>query len=391
MAVTYQNKLSLIPIEIKKEKKNYIVVAVEADEYFEMNEVCVNALLMIKEGRSLKHIEEDLEAKFPQEEIDILDFAVQLLELGIVEKIDDEQVPFTLEAVPPKPAGGMSILIGRALFHPVMRLLYLLLFLSNIFILLARPDLFPNYRDVFIFESMTLNVLVWIPLSLSLILFHELGHKFAANAFGLSSRFGIGHRLFLVVFETDLSQAWKLEPRERNVLYLAGICVDAFFLFAALAGQMAGIEAPVLNGILKLIAFDLALKLIYQCCFYMKTDLYYVIENITGCYNLMESSKQRLAGLFRKQKSVHYQEELPIIRLFSLFYLVGMAVSAALFIFYFLPQFLYSIKKSAPGLLQPAGSLSFWDSVLFLGQFLILFAMLAYSLGSKYRNEKKQL
>src|SRR5579875_1894559 len=115
---------------------------------------------------------------------------------------------------------------------------------------------------------------------------------------------GVGHRLFLVVFETDLSAAWKLPSKKRNVLYLAGLCFDTSLLFLALAGQLVFPDnSPVFTGILRMVVLDTFIRMVYQCCVYMKTDLYYVLENSTGCYNLMENAQQYISKLipFRKK------------------------------------------------------------------------------------------
>ena len=55
-------------------------------------------------------------------------------------------------------------------------------------------------------------------------------------------------------------------------------------------------------GIFSIIVLDIFIKFIYQCCFYMKTDVYYVVENVTGCYNLMESGKIYLSSFFKKHR-----------------------------------------------------------------------------------------
>jgi putative peptide zinc metalloprotease protein len=210
------------------------------------------------------------------------------------------------------------------------------------------------------------------------------------RAHNLSTKLEVSHRLFFVVLETDMSSVWKLAPKDRNVLFLAGLCFDSVLLFIALIFQLMFPNAPNFTlGLMYLAVFDIVLRMIYQCCFYMKTDLYFVFENVTGCYNLMENAKQimRKQFTFLKLKSseeVVYRGERNTIFLYSIFYFLGVVVTTILYFIYFIPEVIYTGKQLVPGFLQPPTTLVFWDAVLFSLQVSIFIVLLVYSWRKKY-------
>lgn len=66
---------------------------------------------------------------------------------------------------------------------------------------------------------MVFNILLYMGLSFIMVLFHEFGHVLAMRAEGLSSKIEIGHRLFLVVLETDMSIVWSL-PVKNGISFI---------------------------------------------------------------------------------------------------------------------------------------------------------------------------
>jgi putative peptide zinc metalloprotease protein len=346
---------------------------------------------MIQQGLSLGDIESRLKHDYPDEQVDMIDFVYQLYELGLIQKIDG--IPIEQEKEEDQAQKNEVVFppfVGKLFFNTISKYLYALLFVVNIMLFFVFPELFPHYEDLFIFDSMMLNMLTWSGLSLIVVIIHEFGHLLAVRAQGLPGKLGISHRLFLVVFETDMSHVWKLPPRERNILYLAGLCFDQVSLFAALSLQLILPEEWALfKGMLGVMVFDIVIKMLYQCCFYMKTDLYYVFENVTGCYNLMENAqwwlKKRLPFLRAEGKGDVFAGEERIIRYYSLFYAAGVFITLAIFIFYILPQTIHSYMRSLANLSNPVNSPYFWDGVTFLVLSTLMIGLLLYSLAKKYR------
>ncbi|MEB1809623.1 MAG: peptidase [Bacillaceae bacterium] len=384
MKLSLQTKLTLQPLTIRKDKKHYIVEEVTSGEFYEMPQVCIDAIERINEGISLEQIELELKVRYPEELIDMVDFAEQLLELQLIKEVDG--VTFEVEQVRSSDSGFTWIpsIVGRFFFNRFSNKWYVVLLAINVLFFIVNPQLFPSYKDIFLFETVMPSLLLWMGVSLVLVLIHELGHILAVRSYDLPAKLGVGHRLFFVVFETDLTPAWKLAPKQRNILYFGGLCFDQLMLFIALSLQLFfDVSHGLIVGILGLVVLDIFIRTIYQCCFYMKTDLYYVFENCTGCYNVMENGRKLLSRWVPWIKSPSATEtfagEERTVKLYSIFYVTGILLTCSLFLFYFIPQTIYAYSKILPGFLQPVNDPVFWDAAVFVGQSVLILGLLLYS------------
>ncbi|MGG2093943.1 hypothetical protein AB1283_14950 [Bacillus sp. S13(2024)] len=391
MKLTYESALVLHNIEVRQDQKNYIVEDVTTGEFYEMPLICIDAITMIQKGLHLREVEEKLQKQYPEEDVDMLDFAQQLLDLELVQAVDGEEIVCKKE----KEKLGFSWIspkVGRFFFNQKTMLLYTILFVVNIALFIVNPSLLPNYKDLFVFDVMTFNILVWASITFFLVFIHEMGHVLAIRAHDFPTKVEFGHRLFFVVLETDMSSVWKLPAKERNILYLAGMSFDTVILFIAVMIQILfPIHSQVLSGILALAVFDTTLRMVYQCCIYMKTDLYYVFENMTACYNLMENGKRYIKGLFvpkfRVNNSELFTGEEKVVRFYGLFYVIGVTVTIALAVLFYIPQSVYMMRQTIPNLQKPVSNLYFWDAAIIMLQTVIMLSLLLYSWRKKYRNE----
>lgn len=385
MKVSLQSEILLYPLSIRKDKKHYIVEEPVSGDFFELPEIGVDALKRLEQGEELVSIEHTLKNSYPDEEVDMVDFVEQLLELGLVQKVDGVPVKREQSRATTNSGGFFWIpqSVGRLFFNRVMNKVYLLLFLANIIILILNPELFPHYKDIFLFDSMVLNILMYLSISLVLILIHEFGHILAIRAHDLPAKLSIGNRLIFIVFETDLTQAWKLDPKKRNILYLAGISFEQVILSLSF-GIMLLFPGAGITGVLGIIVLDIFIKFIYQCCFYMKTDVYYVVENITGCYNLMENGRIYLNSLVKKHRKDGenhkeiFQNEWNLIRLYSVFYIVGVVLTLILAVMYFVPQLYYTYMTIYMNLLGAGDRAAFWDAIAFLVMTMFMLFLLVF-------------
>ncbi|MEH7083997.1 hypothetical protein V7139_14855, partial [Neobacillus drentensis] len=210
----------------------------------------------------------------------------------------------------------------------------------------------------------------------------------------LPTKVEVSHRLFFVVLETDMSSVWKLAPKDRNILFLSGLCFDTVLLFIALINQLMFPNITgITDGLMNLAIFDIVIRIIFQFCFYMKTDLYYVFENVSGCYNLMENAQQKIRNHIsflksKKSEEVVFFDEKKIVFLYSIFYFLGVAVTIFLFFKYYIPQIIFAGKQLLPGFGRLPTSLAFWDAVLFSLQVGIFLLLLLYSWRKKYIQNK---
>ena len=386
MKVSLQSEITLYPLSIQKDKKNYIVEEPVSGDFFELSEISVDAIKRLEKGEQLAAIEKALKDFYPEEEVDIIEFVEQLVELGLVQDVDGLRVNRDKEKQAKLDTGGFLWVphwVGRLFFNGTMNKVYLLLLISNILLLVLNPELFPRYKDIFLFDSMMLNMMCYLFISLILIFIHEFGHVLAVRSYDLPAKLSIGNRLIFIVFETELTQAWKLDPKQRNILYLAGMSFEQIILFVSLGIMFLFPDANFV-GIVSIIVLDIFIKFIYQCCFYMKTDVYYVVENVTGCYNLMENSKIYLSSFLKKHRKTAkahkemYEDEWNLIRIYSVFYLVGVFLTLLMAVLYFLPQLFYTYTTIYLNIIGAGNRAALWDGIAFFVMTMFMLVLLVY-------------
>ncbi|WP_318505852.1 hypothetical protein [Bacillus sp. T3] len=394
MNLSYESVIQLHPIDIREDRKNYIVEDKLTGEYFEMPAICIHAIEMIENEYSLLEIEKELKAVYPQEEVNLIEFIEQLIEMELIQEVDGQTIEYS--KINSEKLGFLWIpeRFGMLFFNRYTVVLYGLLFFINLGILITNPQYIPHYKDLFIFDVMMYNILFYMAISFVLVFIHEFGHILAIRAAGLPTKLEIGHRLFLVVLETDMTQVWSLPINKRNRLYLAGMCFDVVLLTLALFFMILFPNtSSLLIGICGIIVYDVIIRMIYQCCIYMKTDLYYVFENSFGCYNLMENAQNYLKGkLLSKrpnQSNQIFAGEKGIVIVYGVGYLVGMALSLTLLVGYILPQIMFVIKDSVAGITVPVSSIQFWDAIVVFLQLILGFGLLLYSWTKTYKMKYK--
>ncbi|MGV2940356.1 hypothetical protein AB5I83_12240 [Mesobacillus sp. LC4] len=389
MNVSYESVVTLYPLKIRKDKKYYIVEDEATGEFYEMSEVCITAIKLLLQKKTLTEIEKSLVSDYPGEEINLIDFVNQLLKLELVSAIDGEAI-HGIRLV--KNHSGFSWIpkvVGHFFFNSKSSKLYLFVLIAIVGLFLFNPELFPRYSDLFAFDLMVQNMVALLLISFLLVILHEFGHVLAVRSEGLPAKIEVGNRLFFVVLETDMSQVWKLPAEKRNKLFLAGMYFDILVLFLALAAQVLVSEETIITGLLKLIVLNTFIRLIFQAAVFMKTDLYYVLENKTGCYNLMENGRNFLAEwlpFLRVPETETFDGEERIVRRYAYFYLAGILLTFAITASYYIPQMVFAVNDiMLPGFLEPISSIRFWDSVVFLLQIVLVLGLLLYSWSKKYR------
>ncbi|RHW41502.1 hypothetical protein D1B31_07200 [Neobacillus notoginsengisoli] len=390
MTINKTSKIVLVPIEYHKDRTNYIVKDKTSGEFYEMPEMAIRAIKLLMEGHSLNEVERRLKTAYPEKEVDIVDFAHQLIELNLVSEIDGVKVSAKEYKTETKGFMWIPVGIGKLAFNKVSYIIYSILFVFNIFLFIRNPSLFPSYKDYFVFDWMSLNVLLWIAVGMILLLIHESGHILAMRSYNLPTRLSIGHRLMFLALETDMEGTWGLSPAQRNVLYLGGLCLDLVILTFALTVQAYYLEGPMLLlAIMKIIVIDIFIRFVFQCGVFMKTDLYFVLENITGSYNLMENAHHLIKSWFkrttRKVGEVSYEHEKKTIAFYSIIYFLGVFLTISIFVLFSIPQIFITFSHSIERLGSPLFSKEFLDGAIVLLQTMTGLSLLLYSWNKKYR------
>ncbi|WP_257452477.1 hypothetical protein [Archangium lipolyticum] len=227
--------------------------------------------------------------------------------------------------------------LARLLFGRVALWLHGLLITLGVLALISTPSLVGTTRELAPSQHFSLTLLVLMGLGLLTTFIHEMAHLVAARAVGVGSRLGIGHRLWMVVAEADLSGLWLVERRARYLPLLAGPLVDltsaaglVLVLFAEARGWV--LLSPWMHYLCQGAFFMYLFRLLWQCYLFVRTDFYYALANLLGCKSLMQDSeallRHRLGRLLGRREQPSPLADLParearFVRLYAMVWLLG--------------------------------------------------------------------
>jgi hypothetical protein len=231
------------------------------------------------------------------ESVDILDFIADLDELGFVRPPGE-----VAGAAAAEPVRWMRL--GKAVFSPVGIAVYLALLAAFVLEAFRTPGIAPSYSNVFFTHYVSLVIVVTFLGQMPFILLHEAAHTLAGRRLGLHSKLSIGRRLYYVVFQTTMDGLVAVPRRKRIVPILAGIYADfailaALSLFAAALRRSDG-TYPWPAAVALALAYMTLLRVVWQCWFFLQTDIYYLIVTALGCVDLQTTAKQLLSNRARR-------------------------------------------------------------------------------------------
>jgi hypothetical protein len=259
---------------------------------------------------------------------------------------------------------------------------------------LERPHLLSGWRALVFDDAVTLQVLLLMLAALGSTFVHEMAHLVAARARGVDSRLGIGHRLWILVAETDLTGLWQVPRRRRYLPLLAGMLVDAVglsLLLLALSAADRGWLPLAATGFrfVQAVAMVYALRLLWQAFFFVRTDLYYVYATACGCKDLMGDTRRLLSGLWARlggrppaaEPSHVPPREMRAVRAYAGFWLAGRLVALAVLFTVTLPVLAaYLVRIAADLAAGPAGGLAAYVESLVLALVSITFTAAGFLL-----------
>jgi putative peptide zinc metalloprotease protein len=235
---------------------------------------------------------------------------------------------------------GISQKLAQGIFsQPVITLLCGLI-VTAIGVAISHPHLIPDWHVHYFEHNITLMRLSIALLWYAAVFLHEMAHLVAARSVGVPSRLGLGQRMWYWVAETDMTGMWAVPREKRYLPYLAGPLVDAAsaaLLLLTLFGesQKFYILDPTLAQLAKAMLLTYLMALLWQCYFFMQTDVYYVVANFFHCKNLMEDTRtylsnqrHRFTGKGQHSDQSHIPDrEMKVIRGYAWVWAIGRAVA----------------------------------------------------------------
>jgi hypothetical protein len=281
--VTEASRVRLHPLSMRPDNGAWVIGRVETGEFIAAPAVARRAITLLAEGGTVEEVRSALRTE-TGDDVDVADFVAALGDLGFVSHIDDRPVH---AAAPPAPTlRRLRPRQVRWLLHPATAGTTVAIIVAGAVAMLADRELVPGYHDLIWSGSGGLVILGNAAIAWTINLIHELAHLTTARAAGIPGRMSLSTRLQFLVAQTDVTGVWAAPRRTRLTVYLAGMAVN--LLIAALCLLALPLLDPAGLGY-RLVTATALLSLLFippQLLVFMRTDLYFVIQDLTGCANL---------------------------------------------------------------------------------------------------------
>jgi len=200
--------------------------------------------------------------------------------LGLVAAVDGRPVP---AEQPPRPTlPRLRARHTRWSLNPWLHGAVCLVILSGATTALLDARVRPSWQNVLWSGHGSFVIVSEVALTWPLIMLHELAHLITARAAGVRGRIKLGTRLQFLVVQTQVAGVWLCERRVRLTVYLSGIAVT----LAIVAGSVLIQEAAGPNRLLQLVALNEAVSVALEFMVFMRTDIYFVLQDLLSCRNL---------------------------------------------------------------------------------------------------------
>ncbi|SNX63820.1 hypothetical protein SAMN06272735_5632 [Streptomyces sp. TLI_55] len=268
----------LYPLEMRQDRDEWIVGRQGNDQVIALPEIGVAALRLLAEGRTVGQTRGTLRQDTGRD-LDVEAFAESLAAAGLVAAIGTRR----FETAPvPVSLPRLRQHHVRWVLSPVLHFAVLAVPVAGLVAVVLRGRGMPSWDDLVWARLGTVNLLVQSLAAWCLIGLHELAHLVTARAAGVAGRVRLGTRLQFLVAQTEVSGIWLKGRRARLTVYLSGLAVDAAVWGGCLLALAAGADSPLLP----VVAMTLVTSFANQCLVFMRTDLYFVAQDLTGCRNL---------------------------------------------------------------------------------------------------------
>jgi hypothetical protein len=210
-------------------------------------------------------------------------FVEGLAELGFVASVDGHPLPTPL----PRPTfPWLTPARARWTLSPFLPWTLLALLAAATGTLLVRPGLTPGYRDLLVSSSSSVNLVAMFAAGWTILLLHETAHLLVARATGVPARMSLGTRLQFLVAQTDISGIELAARRHRMTAYLAGLAVNLTVVCLAVLARAAVPAGSAAADVLGVAATMAVLPIPFELMVFMRTDVYFVLQDLSGCRDL---------------------------------------------------------------------------------------------------------
>jgi len=332
-----ESRVRLRGLSERRDGGGWVLGRIETGEFIAVPDVAYRVITLLSQGYAVGEVTTRLRAETGMS-FAVADFVTALDDLGFVAAVDDrvraDGAPVR-ESLPWLRPGHV-----RWLLHPLAPVA-VAGFAAVVGVMLAlHPALVPSYRVFAWSRHAGLVLAVNAAIAWTLIFVHEFAHLATARAAGVPARITLSTRLQFLAAQTDVSGVWAAPRRIRMTVYLAGMGIDV--CSAGICLLILGLAEPhgLVRDLLAVTVGVILLSLPLQFMVFMRTDLYFLLQDVSGCANLYADGSAYLRYLGRRftRRREHANQDNPdpssgyppprrrAARVYSAVLLVGTAV-----------------------------------------------------------------
>lgn len=180
-------------------------------------------------------------------------------------------------------------------------------------------------------------------------LFHELGHATACRHFGIQHK-GIGFGLYLnfPVFYTDVTEIWKLNRQQKNVVNLAGVYFQSYCLIGLITIYMI---TP--SDLIRYLILSMNFGFLMVLNPFFKFDGYWIASDILGVPNLRRRAQELYGYIYHRLRGTmgrkpYLLELKPCAKYTFMVYSILVNLFMGYYFVYIIPSFVYHFVMSFP-------------------------------------------
>ncbi|HEV8632810.1 MAG TPA: hypothetical protein VG370_01015 [Chloroflexota bacterium] len=279
------------PFAVRRRNGRALIGWADGSEWLEVDALGAEVVERLDRGLTIDEVQTQV-ARETGQPVDVLIFARELQALGLVASVDGEAGSQRLEPPTSQPergwAWGLFALCSSAAIG----------YVAWAFASGALPV--PGGADLLV-PGLPLPValLVWGGATVGVLIVHEAAHVVVGRACRLRTRVRLRRRAVWLVAETDLTGVWGLERPRRWRPIAAGLMADGTLLAAAVLFLQIAPEGGVPAALVRMVAGVLVAHVLWQCQWYLRTDLYYMMCVVVDAFTLRRTAwllARRLVG-----------------------------------------------------------------------------------------------
>ncbi len=297
LGVAGASRVRLHPLSQRRDGDSWVIGRIETGEFIAVPEVAVRVIALLGQGHAIDDVAARLRAETGTR-FAVTDFVTALDGLGFVAAIDDRVRADSTRVQPSLPWLRSGYV--RWALHPLLPILVAAFAVAAVVMLVLHPGLLPSYRALVWSNRAGLVLAVNAAIAWILILIHELAHLITARAAGVPARITLSTRLQFLAAQTDVSGVWAAPRRTRMTAYLAGMGID--ICIAGTCLLVLGLAGPhgLPRALLAVAVTETVLGLAGQFMVFMRTDIYFALQDLTKCANLYADGSRYLRYLGRR-------------------------------------------------------------------------------------------